>query len=84
MLLLSLLISMSVQMLVWCSNDNYLTYINSTFVGSTWVCMSSTYLFKLQRHGFNVGIRSSSSDAMNLYASKGPNGEPTTTPLPCI
>ena len=46
--------------------------------------MSSTYLFKLQRHGFNVGIRSSSSDAMNLYASKGPNGEPTTTPLPCI
>ena len=58
--------------------------INSTFVGSTQACISSTYRFQLQRYNFSAGIRSSSSDVMKIFASKGPNGEPIATPSYCI
>ena len=40
--------------------------------------------FQLQSHDFSVGIRSSSSDVMKMFASKGPNGESIASPSHCI
>ena len=38
------------------------------------------YHFQFERHDFTVGIRSSSSDNMKIFASEGPTGEPIATP----
>ena len=42
------------------------------------------YRFELQTHDFNVGIRSSSSDAMKIFVGKSPKGEPIVTLSHCI
>ena len=40
--------------------------------------------FQLQSHDFSVGIRSSSSNVMKIFASKGPNEESIASPSHCI